>query len=381
MTLRLLISSGLDYHRLAVATLAPTKLCFAEKLCSCAICRSAAPQLQEAPNGSKWGAAANVMAGQRTDSCFSYRSRARPPASTGDDRPEIYCTRITRSDETWWNQPLPPRSCKSRTCYRRAGCQEVTMCLPPICLPSFTPPQWHVASLSQTKGQQKQLWLWPKVHGLVKSKASSKASVSDTLKNTAVKNKMDTSWASIKRLIAPASRPASMRTSATPTTRTSVPSFQIGTCQICILTPDWIILKLLEKTVWPSASAASIHKVPKVPAPSSRSCMACRVFSATRRQADEKCRRPSGFQRPREQLASGEHSTWVCYTLLCTILVNFTASSIFIKQYQTASAALLILILGHDHSAGNPDTKPLAEAICSACDMETVPRCPTDFSS
>lgn len=100
MTLRLLISSGLDYHRLAVATLAPTKLCFAEKLCSCAICRSAAPQLQEAPNGSKWGAAANVMAGQRTDSCFSYRSRARPLASTGEDRPEIYCTRITRSDET-----------------------------------------------------------------------------------------------------------------------------------------------------------------------------------------------------------------------------------------------------------------------------------------
>lgn len=102
MTLRLLISSGFDYHRLAVATLAPTKPCFAEKLCSCAICRSAAPQLQEALNGSKRnGAAAIVMAGQRTDSCLSYRNRARPSAaSTGQDTPEISCTRITRSDET-----------------------------------------------------------------------------------------------------------------------------------------------------------------------------------------------------------------------------------------------------------------------------------------
>ena len=132
---------------------------------------------------------------------------------------------------------------------------------------------------------------------------------------------MDTSWASIKRLIASASRPASMRTSATPTTRTSVP-FSAIIPNWNISTPDlhphtrlnYIEFTrkkktLKKKTVWPSASAASIHKVPKVPAPSSRSCMAYRVFSAMRRQADQKCRRPSGFQRPREQLASAEHST------------------------------------------------------------------------
>ena len=74
-----------------------------------------------------------------------------------------------------------------------------------------------------------------------------------------------------------------------------------------------------------------------------------------------------GFKGPESSLPV--ENTQPESAILCFVqfLVNFTASSIFIKQYQTASAALLILILGHDHSAGNPDTKPLAEAICSAC--------------